>query len=74
MPNYADGEGPLDDQIWLLVNSGCQLDVSALLSVPDRRKLIKAVVAAHRKSMGDTELSPEQWAASGAVGTARLKG
>jgi len=64
----------LDDQIWLLINSGCQLDVSAQVSVPEREKLVKAVVAALKKSRGVQSYSPEELLKSGALGTAKLRG
>jgi len=64
----------LDDQVWLLINSGLQLDVSALLSVPDRTKVIKAIVRAHKEAKGEHEYTPEELANTRSLGLARLHG
>lgn len=72
MPEYGDGAGPLDDQIWLFVNGSFQFDVSNNLSVPDRRKVMKAVVKAWKSARGETVYDAGDLAKSGALGIAKL--
>jgi len=50
------------------------MDVSASLPVPDRKKVIKAVVKAHQAASGRHEVSPEELTRSGSLGIARLRG
>lgn len=64
----------MDDQVWLLINAGLQMDVSAMLPVPDRRKVLKAVVKAHKEARGEHEFSPEELANTRSLGTAKLHG
>ena len=42
--------------------------------MPEREKLVKAVVAALKKSRGVQSYSPEELLKSGALGTAKLRG
>jgi hypothetical protein len=64
----------LDDQVWLQINAGMQMDVSALLPVPDRRKVMKAVVDAHKDASGRHEFKPEELAQTRSLGIAKLRG
>ena len=64
----------MDDQIWLQINAGIQMDVSAMLSVPDRRKTVKAVIKAHKEANGEHEYSPEELANTRSLGIAKLRG
>ncbi len=59
--------------MWLLINSGCQMDVSAMLPVPDRVKLVKAVVQANKARRGEVELTPQDLLNGGALGLVRMK-
>jgi hypothetical protein len=72
MPAYDDGAGPLDDQIWLFINGGCQFDVSNLLPVPERQKVMKAVIKAWKRARGEAVYDAEDLANSGAVGLAKM--
>ncbi len=64
----------MDEQIWLFINGGLQMDVSAMLPVPDRGKLIRAVVKAHKEAKGEHDVTPEELMGRGALGTARIRG
>jgi hypothetical protein len=63
----------LDDQIWLQINAGVQMDVSAMLSVKDRRNTVKAVIKAHKESSGQHEFSPEELAGTRSLGIAKWR-
>lgn len=64
----------MDDQIWLLINAGLQMDVSTHLSVKDRRRTMKAVVKAHNEKSGRHEFTPEELMNTKSIGVARLRG
>lgn len=64
----------MDEQIWLFINGGMQMDVSAMLPVPDRAKAVRMVAKAYKEAHGERELSPQDLLGMGALGGARFHG
>ena len=50
------------------------MDVSAMLSVKDRRKIVQAIVKAHKEASGSHEYSPEELAGTRSLGISKLRG
>lgn len=63
----------MDDQIWLFINGGCQFDVSNHMAVPDRQKVMKAVVKAWKAARGEAVYDADDLAKSGALGFANMR-
>ena len=70
LPQYEEGGGPFDDQVWLLRNCGLQMSESGQLPPGTRRKLIE--VAIDQSKEGKDLPSPALLRQLGALGVAHV--